>query len=105
MEESPAKSTLSQKERKQLRGRAQQIKASVIVGKSGLSDTVIAEIRAAFRREPLVKVRLSGDRAQKTEEIQAIESTLFCECVSKVGFTAAFFRESKSEDSAPEPSA
>ncbi len=48
-----------------LRGRAQSIKATVIIGKDGVTDEVVAELARQLKKSKLVKAKLlptvSGD--------------------------------------------
>lgn len=83
---------LTSAEKKKLRGLAQRLPANVHVGKAGLTDTLIAELDSLLQREQLVKVKfiVSGEALAST--IADIEQRAGCECVGKVGKTAAFYR-------------
>ena len=83
---------LSQKDKKALRGQAQRIKPTVMVGKNGLTETVENEFKHIIQRDQLVKVKFGMDRNAVTEMIPKVEAIGPCECVARVGFTATFFK-------------
>lgn len=62
-------------ERKELRGRAQNLDAKLHVGKAGLSDAFLEELEGMLKRDRLVKVRLlrsvraGSDRETIAEEL------------------------------------
>jgi len=77
---------------------AQRLRPVVLIGKQGLTPTILAEIDSALDRERLVKVKFSGDREAVREGCSTIESEVHCVCVGGVGKTASFFREKAQED-------
>lgn len=83
---------LSSAEKKQLRGLAQRLPANVHVGKAGLTDTLIAELDNLLKRDQLVKVKFIVSGEELKSAIAEIEQRADCECVGKVGKTAAFYR-------------
>ncbi|MGB0370133.1 MAG: YhbY family RNA-binding protein [Opitutales bacterium] len=90
--ESSETESLSQKEKKALRGIAQRLKASVLLGKSGISETVLTEMETALLKEELVKVKFVKDRKVMTEQVADLETKTRSICVSRVGFSATFYR-------------
>ena len=51
-------SELSSKEVAALKSQAQSLSAALTVGKSGVTDAFVEEVRGALKREPLVKIKL-----------------------------------------------
>ncbi len=92
MEPSP-KPELSSSERKKLRGAAMRLKPAVLVGKAGVSPTVVTAMDTALTKDGLVKVRIEApDRATRKEWLhQLAESTGSAIC-GEVGHTASLFR-------------
>jgi len=84
---------LKDAQKKFLRGRAHSLKPVVLIGGSGLSDTVGAEIEQALASHELIKVRIRvGDRALRDEIIQRICKDRDAELVQRIGNTAIFYR-------------
>ena len=92
--------TLSQRDKKELRGRAQRLKPSVHLGRNGLTEPALSELDRALAKDLLIKVRLETDRATMKAWIPEIEAATGAVCVGIVGFTAAFYRHSKQEKAA-----
>lgn len=75
--------TLSSKEVAALKAAAQELSSALQMGKSGITDGFVAEVRAHLEREPLVKVKMlaaareAGDRkALATELAESCGATL-----------------------------
>jgi RNA-binding protein len=92
---------LSGKEKRLLRSQANQIKASVMIGREGLSTNVEHFIDEAFNSKNLVKVRVlntcNDDRRQVAAQLDKIKDT---EVVQLLGRTILLYRplkENKSE--------
>ena len=83
---------LSQREKKLLRGQAQRLKPTVLIGKNGLTETVETELKSALQREELVKIKFAMDRNALTEMIPQVEAIGPSTCVARIGFTATFFK-------------
>jgi len=112
---------LSNREKSELRGKAQALKCSVTVGKGGLTEAVREQIRHAFAGRELVKVRIQPltqrvpsngtDRVaiielrstrcvkgqhHERDEInriaREIAESVPCDLVARTGFTATFFQ-------------
>ncbi len=84
---------LTSKERADCRRMVKNSKPHVVVGKNGLTDTLIAEIDRALKKESVIKVRL---QAQSREEMpllcEAIENRSNSTLCGITGSTAVFFR-------------
>ncbi|MGQ9587335.1 MAG: YhbY family RNA-binding protein [Thermoplasmata archaeon] len=67
----------------ELRGKAQMLRATVHVGKEGLSSSVLEELERQLKKAKLVKVRflrsVEGDRKTAAEELAARTSSTLVE--------------------------
>lgn len=86
------KTSLTSREKKELRGVAQRLKPGVHVGKQGLSAAVLKELELALSREELVKVRFDVGRDELRLLCDRIAGESQSECVGGVGRTASFYR-------------
>lgn len=50
-----------------LRSQANRLKARLIVGRKGLTEAVLAEVRGELQRHELIKVRLDEENADEAE--------------------------------------
>ena len=87
--------TLTGKQRRWLRARAHHLKPVIIMGKGGLSGTVISAIDTALADHELIKVRLMDSGVEKKLLAKEIEAKLQCEVVGIVGHIAICYRESE----------
>jgi RNA-binding protein len=84
---------LSSAERKRLRGRAMALKPAVLVGKAGISASVIASADAALARDGLVKVRVEApDRATRDGWVAQLAAATGAAVCGQLGHTASLFR-------------
>lgn len=85
-------SSLTSADKKYLRGRAQTLKAMVHIGKSGLTDSVFAEIDHALEKHQLVKIQFHMEKEALLEAADIIAEVVGCECIGQIGKTASFYR-------------
>jgi len=83
--------------RRKLRSAGQVLRPAVDVGRRGLEPTVVKEVAAALKREPLVKVRLhQGATAAGREGEDAIAEELAravgAEVVERRGHTVLIYK-------------
>lgn len=77
---------LDTSERKALKGLAHHLDPVVIIGDSGLTDNVIAEIRRSLAVHELIKIRVFGDdRAARDEHLATICAKIGCAPVQRIG--------------------
>lgn len=70
-----------------------QLKPAVIVGKAGVTPTVIKAIDAALTRDGLVKIRLEApDKPARKQWLAAIVEATNSTLCGEVGHTASLFR-------------
>ena len=86
--------TLSEAQKKYLRGLGHKLKPVVIVGESGLSDGVSGEFAGAITHHELVKVSVRvGDRKERDRIIDKLCSDHSASLVQRIGNMALIYRE------------
>jgi RNA-binding protein len=89
-------SSLSNPQKRYLRGLAHDLKPIILVGAKGPTDTLLAELDNALERHELVKVKFAADD-RETRDLwiaQLIEKS-GASLVSRIGNVAIIFRRSK----------
>ena len=82
--------TLTGKERRRLKSLAKTRPIDLKVGKKGITDNLLSEIRRILEDEPLFKLKLSPEKSMRLEQIGQLEDKLSVSLVSMVGKTASF---------------
>ena len=76
-----------------LKARGQRLDVSVHVGKAGLSEALVAQVRALLARHELVKVKLPvGDAADRDEAAGQLAEATKSAFVSILGRNALLYR-------------
>ena len=88
----PAAPALSAAERRGLRQLAHQLKPVVRLGTAGLSEGVLAEIDRALTDHELIKLRLSGDRDERSRQRDRIRDELGAAVIQQIGATLTVLR-------------
>jgi len=87
---------LTESQRKQLRRLGHALKPVVLIGASGLSDSVAAEIDAALEHHELIKIRIRvGDRAERDRVMQSVVERLRAELIQRIGNMALIYRRAE----------
>lgn len=85
--------TLTTRQRQFLKGLAHSLSPVVRVGKSGLTDGVIAETNAALESHELIKVRVEIDDAGSRREVaQRLASATGAGLAGTIGKVAILYR-------------
>ena len=84
-------------QRRSLRGQAHSLKPVVIIGRHGLTETVAREIDLALDHHELIKVRVEGERDERSSVSTQIEQDLRCTTVGSVGKVLVLFRQQEDE--------
>jgi RNA-binding protein len=85
--------TLSEPQKKHLRGLGHALKPVVTVGDSGLSDSVLAEFESTLKHHELIKVRVRvGDRAARDKIIETLCSDSAANLIQRIGNVALLYR-------------
>lgn len=80
-------------DRRYLRSIAHHLQPVVHIGKTGLSENVLAEIDRALEQHELIKVRFLDFKEEKKVLSQAIAMDTHSEMVGMVGHIAIFYRQ------------
>jgi RNA-binding protein len=86
-------SELSPARRQELKGRAHKLVPVVMIGGTGLSAAVIAEIDRSLKSHELIKVRVNADRALRDAVFQEICRQTGAQPVQHIGKILILFRE------------
>lgn len=85
--------TLTEKQKKYLRGLAHGRDPIVLIGQAGLSDAITAELDTALRAHELVKVRARvGDRDERDRIFDALSAQTHSMLVQRIGNVAVLYR-------------
>ena len=87
--------TLSEAQKKHLRGIGHGLKPLIMVGDAGLSASLLAEFESTLAHHELIKVRVRvGDREARDRMIGELCETASAELVQRVGNMALLYRAS-----------
>ncbi len=87
---------VTDKQKRYLKGLAHSIKPVVMIGNSGLTDAVLAEIDNALEHHELIKVRVSGqERADRKAMLDHIADKTGADLVQVIGHIGGFYRPAK----------
>ncbi|MGI9259523.1 MAG: ribosome assembly RNA-binding protein YhbY [Gammaproteobacteria bacterium] len=85
--------SLTESQCKHLRRLGHALKPTVLVGASGLTDSVVAEVESSLAHHELIKIRVrSGDREQRDAVIGEIVARTTAELIQRVGNMALIYR-------------
>lgn len=86
--------SLTEEQKKKLRGLGHKIKPVVTVGSAGLSDALLEEFQRSIDHHELMKIKVSvGDRDSRDEILQALCAHAGAELVQRVGNVGLLFRK------------
>jgi len=84
---------LSEPQKKYLRGLGHSLKPLVMVGDSGLSDSLLAEFESTLAHHELIKVRVRvGDRETRNDMIEKLCSLGSADLIQRIGNVALLYR-------------
>ena len=86
-----------------LKAQAQRLKATLKVGKEGLSPQFIAALRAELKRHELVKVKFDAFKEQKKELTPRLAVESESHLITRVGNVAVLYRPKPAEDATELP--
>ena len=85
--------SLSEAQKKYLRGRGHALKPLIMVGESGLSDSLLAEYESTLDHHELIKVRVRvGDREARDAMIEKLCQDSRATLVQRIGNVALVYR-------------
>lgn len=86
--------SLTETQKKALRGRGHSLKPVVSIGNSGLSKAVLRELELSLEHHDLMKIKISGAGREKRKEIiEQICSTFNTELVQAIGHIALVYHK------------
>ena len=86
--------TLSERQKKHLRGLGHGLKPLIMVGDAGLSESLLAEYESTLSHHELIKVSVRvGDRKERDSIINQLCDTASATLVQRVGNMALVYRE------------
>ena len=98
--------TLTEKQRRHLRGLGHGLKPIIFIGQAGASAAVVAEAARALHDHELVKVRVTGmEREARDEALDLLASGSKSEIVGRIGHTAVLYRRNPEKTRIVLPSA
>jgi RNA-binding protein len=87
---------LTSKQRAYLRGLANTIEPSLIIGKGGLNDNMLADVDAALESRELIKIKiLNNSMADPREASREIAEKTGADVVQVIGGKFVLYRESE----------
>jgi RNA-binding protein len=94
--------SLTEEQRRALRGKAHKLKPVVMLGKAGLTEPVLAEINAALDFHELIKVKVrDDDREARRATIADLATRSGAELLQVIGQIAVLFRATPEKKSPP----
>ena len=91
--------SLSEAQKKYLRGRGHQLKPVIMVGDAGLSESLLAEYESALSHHELLKVKVrAADRASRDAMIQTLSEGHAATLVQRIGNVALLYRENPDKE-------
>ena len=86
--------SLTEKQKRELRGRGHALKPVVSIGNAGLSKAVLRELELSLEHHELMKVRIgSTGRDERKEIIDRICTTFNLELVQAIGHVALVYHK------------
>ena len=79
-------------ERLALKGRAHQLKPTVMIGNAGLTEAVLKEIELTLKLHELIKIRVMAERAERVAILTEICAKLSAEPVQHIGKILVIFK-------------
>ncbi len=83
---------LTVSERLALKGRAHQLKPTVMIGNAGLTESVLKEIELTLRLHELIKIRVMAERPEREAMLAEICTKLNAEPVQHIGKILVIFK-------------
>lgn len=83
---------LSANQLRYLRQLAHPLKPVVMIGAKGVTEAVCKELNLALDQHELLKVKLSGDREQRTLDLEKLVAATHAEGVQIIGHVASLYR-------------
>lgn len=90
--------SLSGKQKRFLRGLGNQLKATIFIGRDGISGSVLTSIEKSLSATELVKIKLlEGFDGKRHDAAEKLEAKTGAELVQVLGKTILLYRRDRSE--------
>ncbi|MBN1490856.1 MAG: YhbY family RNA-binding protein [Phycisphaerae bacterium] len=77
---------LTAAERRALAARGNRLRARLVVGRRGLGESIVAQVRRALEKTDLVKVRVDADAREEVDAIaEQLAREVPCHFIQRVG--------------------
>ena len=86
---------IDQKFKRKLRAIGHELKPVVTIASNGLSDTVVAEINRALDDHELIKIKIAGNRGDRTDVELVLADFEATDVIQALGSTLLVYRPSK----------
>ncbi|MDD5412308.1 MAG: ribosome assembly RNA-binding protein YhbY [Methylobacter sp.] len=80
-------------EKKKLRAQAHSLKPVIMIGQSGFTAAVLAEIELALNSHELIKVRIRAEREDRKQISEKICADTGAELIQNIGQIAVIYRQ------------
>ncbi len=83
---------------KLLRARAKTLEPLVRIGKQGITDSIVAEIKQQLKKKKLIKIKILSNLAKKADKkalVQELADKTDAIVVEQVGFVAVLYKKTK----------
>jgi RNA-binding protein YhbY len=78
--------------RRELLSRGHALKARLLIGRAGLSDPLLAQVRQVFTHADLLKVRLDAESADQADALAAdLAARVPCHLIRRIGRVALLY--------------
>ena len=85
--------TLSESQKKFLRGLGHQLKPVIVIGDGGLSESLLKEFESTINHHELIQVRIrAGDRKSRDETIRSLCEQSRSSLITRIGNVALIYR-------------
>ncbi|WP_376690140.1 ribosome assembly RNA-binding protein YhbY [Wenzhouxiangella sp. EGI_FJ10409] len=83
---------LTNVQKKHLRGLSHDLHPVVMVADKGLNENVLFEVEQALEHHELIKIKLRGEREQRSAWVDELVSTTGAELVHRIGQVVCLYR-------------
>lgn len=80
-------------DKKKLKAQAHTLNPVVMIGQSGLTDAVLAEIELALNSHELIKLRVRAEREDRKQITEKICMTTNAELIQMIGQISVIYRQ------------
>lgn len=92
--------TLTEAQKKHLKGKAHHLKPVVMIGQHGMKDTVMEEINKALAFHQMIKIKISGgDKEYRHELVTTISADTDALPIQQIGNIAVLYKRNRKKPS------